>query len=200
MNGLNLKQIKVLENLNFDFIENIRALFIKVHISTECDRLFEDVDDEYCQISLISKKFEEWSIEQSVSYNEAYIALCLPKLYTPFVRLALVTWNPLESDQMLLNMKWFKDLASYNLRRKLSEDEIKIIPTIVEKMIVPKITGYIEQVWDPLSSNQTNRLQKLIRNLFYTFPTLNTSSKHSQVCKIFHLTKFVKKRFTHVII
>ena len=65
-------------------------------ISTEAHRLFEDVESDFCELGAIKRHFERWRNEQGESYHEAYIALCLPKLFTPFVKLKLLDWNPLE--------------------------------------------------------------------------------------------------------
>ena len=67
-------------------------------VTLEVSRLWEDVEPEYHEIAAIRRRFERWRREQPESYNEAYIALCLPKLLTPFVRLKLVAWNPLEAS------------------------------------------------------------------------------------------------------
>ncbi len=68
-------------------------------ISKSCDTLFEDVVDDFHDLHQIKSRFEEWRSEHSDSYNEAYIGLCLPKLLAPFVRLGLITWNPLQVTQ-----------------------------------------------------------------------------------------------------
>lgn len=58
--------------------------------------LCDDVLDEFCEVDFIRSRFETWKKDYSDSYNEAFIGLCLPKLFTPFVKLELVCWNPLE--------------------------------------------------------------------------------------------------------
>lgn len=58
--------------------------------------IFEDVNEEFYNLSILKRRFEEWAKFQTESYEEAYIALCLPKLFTPYVKLALIDWNPLE--------------------------------------------------------------------------------------------------------
>ncbi len=58
--------------------------------------MFEDALDDFYEVDLIKSRFEAWRNEQTESYDEAYIGLCLPKLFTPLVRLGLVTWNPLK--------------------------------------------------------------------------------------------------------
>jgi len=58
--------------------------------------VFEDVVDEFHDLSQIMKHFEEWKKFDLDSYKEAYVNLSLPKIFGPLVRLTLVTWNPLE--------------------------------------------------------------------------------------------------------
>ena len=65
-------------------------------ISRDVSTMFDDVMDDFCEFSHIKLRFESWKSEQRDSYEEAYIGLCLPKLFTPLVRLQLVNWNPLE--------------------------------------------------------------------------------------------------------
>ena len=52
--------------------------------------------DDFHELDQIKSRFEDWRTKHSESYNEAYIGLCLPKLFTPLVKLGLITWNPLQ--------------------------------------------------------------------------------------------------------
>jgi len=81
--------------LNMIFI-----LFIADHITTQVNTMFDDVIDEFHNLDLIKNRFEEWKYRHSDSYQEAYIGLCLPKLFSPFIKLSLITWNPLEVEFM----------------------------------------------------------------------------------------------------
>ena len=67
----------------------------------EADTVFDNVVDDFHDIRLVMSKFERWKRVQNASYEEAYIGLCLPKLFTPLVRLKLVDWNPLEVTSFL---------------------------------------------------------------------------------------------------
>ena len=71
-------------------------LFILAQSSVEADKLFDDVVDEFASISLIKSRLEMWKFQFPQSYQQAYISLCLPKVFLPFVKLQLLTWNPLE--------------------------------------------------------------------------------------------------------
>jgi len=71
-------------------------VFVADELSKSVATLFDDVEDDFCRLDLVLGRFETWKADYSDSYNEAFIALCLPKLFTPFVKLELVCWNPLE--------------------------------------------------------------------------------------------------------
>lgn len=42
--------------------------------------IFDDVTDEFCQTSLILKRFEMWRQRDRSSYTNTYFSLCLPKV------------------------------------------------------------------------------------------------------------------------
>ena len=42
----------------------------------------------------------------------------------------------------------------------------------------------VENVWDPLSNQQTHRLVKLIRKLVEMYPSVSADSKNTVVCVI----------------
>lgn len=71
------------------------------NITTIAEKLFEDALEDFSEMDLIRKRFEEWKLQFGDTYREAYISLCIPKLVTPFVKLQLVTWNPLEVRKIL---------------------------------------------------------------------------------------------------
>lgn len=58
--------------------------------------MFEDVHNEFCSLEIIKERFEKWKSTDSASYSQAFVGLCLPKLFAPFVRLQMLDWNPLE--------------------------------------------------------------------------------------------------------
>lgn len=60
------------------------------------DHIFEDVIDDFYDVRKIMKQFEKWKISLPETYKDAYIPLCLPKLFSPFVRLQLLQWNIFE--------------------------------------------------------------------------------------------------------
>lgn len=66
----------------------------------------------------------------------------------PIMRLALVTWNPLEEHgSELERMDWYNVTMQYGFNETETEEQllddpdVRLVPTVIEKIILPKITG-----------------------------------------------------------
>lgn len=70
--------------------------FSSERILSEEKVIFEDVVEDFSSIDSIKSRFEEWKNKHEDCYKNAYISLCLPKLFAPFIRLQLLDWNPFE--------------------------------------------------------------------------------------------------------
>ncbi|KAL0849773.1 hypothetical protein ABMA28_011726 [Loxostege sticticalis] len=121
-------------------------------------------------------------------YSDAYVAACLPRLLAPYVRHQLILWNPLadEDNEDYEKMDWYKCLMMYGVRpEKLSsgssgsEDELDpvpplteesvrddpdlcLVPTMVNRVVLPKLTELVEHAWDPMCVRACVRLRQLI--------------------------------------
>lgn len=78
-----------------NFIVKFLFSFLEV-IKNDAEVLMDDVLDEFASIDLILKQMYQWKINYQETYTEAYVNVCLPKLIGPYVRLEILTWNPLE--------------------------------------------------------------------------------------------------------
>ncbi|XP_044266326.1 PAX3- and PAX7-binding protein 1 [Tribolium madens] len=149
----------------------------------EIQEVFEDVVEDYSSVANILIKFEEWRETDLAAYNEAYATLCLPKVVSPLVRLDLIFWDPLNDSLDIERLEWYRTLALYGLHDDESEatlaqdPDINLLPTIVEKIIIPKLTQLVDRCWDPLSSSQTLKLVGIITRYVRKFPTLGPASK-----------------------
>lgn len=72
--------------------------------------MLDDVLEEFASVDLVLKHMLEWKKKYLESYIEAYVNVCLPKLVGPFVRIEMLTWNPLE-----VNKSVFTNLNRYNI-------------------------------------------------------------------------------------
>ncbi|XP_030661977.1 PAX3- and PAX7-binding protein 1 isoform X2 [Nomascus leucogenys] len=91
----------------------------KDRISKESSKVFEDVLESFYSIDCIKSQFEAWRSKYYTSYKDAYIGLCLPKLFNPLIRLQLLTWTPLE---LLGNFLQWYGIFSNKTLQELSID------------------------------------------------------------------------------
>ncbi|XP_020219031.1 transcriptional repressor ILP1 [Cajanus cajan] len=126
------------------------------------DEIFSDASEEYGQLSLVKRRMEEWKKEYSSSYKDAYMSLSLPLVFSPYVRLELLRWDPLHKGIDFQEMKWYKLLFTYGF----SEDgkdfvhddgdaDLELVPNLVEKVALPILHYEISHCWDMLSLQET---------------------------------------------
>lgn len=158
-----------------DVLESVRR---------DAETLMDDAADDFAQISGILSKFEMWKAKYPDTYNEAYINLCIPKILAPLIKLKLVLWNPLSDQCEDFEMsQWYEDCMRYAISESETEESLaadrdaRLVPTLVEKIIIPKIYDFVEKVWDPMSTTQTFRLVQLISKLGRDYPSLRPNSK-----------------------
>lgn len=70
------------------------------------DQIFDDTAEEYAQLSEVKQRFEKWKRDYSSSYRDAYMSLSVPNIFSPYVRLELLKWDPLHEDSDFFEMKW----------------------------------------------------------------------------------------------
>lgn len=121
--------------------------------------VFSDVKDDFYDVKKILSRFEEWRQSYSDSYHNAYISLCLPKLLNPIIRHQLLAWNPLKDTcEDFENLPWFTALETFchgHGHEELEHTDRQTLSNVLEKTLFPKLTAYVEMVWDPMSLRQT---------------------------------------------
>ncbi|EDV91346.1 PAX3- and PAX7-binding protein 1 isoform X1 [Drosophila grimshawi] len=158
-------------------------------IETQAAEAFDDVTDDFCKVDLILVKFYAWRKTDMSSYQDAFVSLCLPKLLAPLVRHELLLWSPLlEEYTDIETMHWYQACMLYACQPDETVDRLKqdpdfnLVPSLMEKIVLPKVNALVTECWDPLSTTQTLRLVGFINRLGREFP-LNSSNK--QLKKLF---------------
>ncbi|XP_054829279.1 PAX3- and PAX7-binding protein 1 [Eublepharis macularius] len=155
-------------------------------ILKESSKVFEDVLENFYSIDCIKSQFEAWRSKYFSSYKDAYIGLCLPKLLNPLIRLQLLTWNPLEDKcQDFERMLWFESLLFYGCEEHEQEKDdadVSLLPTIVERVVLTKLTVLAENIWDPFSTTQTSRMVAVTLKLINGYPSvIHAENKNTQM-------------------
>ncbi|XP_039050216.1 transcriptional repressor ILP1-like isoform X2 [Hibiscus syriacus] len=123
------------------------------------DQVFSDASEEYSQLSAVKQKFEKLKKDYSSSYRDAYMSLSIPAIFSPYVRLELLKWDPLHRDEDFSDMKWHNLLFNYGFPEDgnfASDDaDANLVPALVEKIALPVLHHEISYCWDMLSSQET---------------------------------------------
>lgn len=85
----------LLSYLIFQFTLIFLFSFSSETIEQDAVRLFEDVVEDFSSVGGALRKFNQWRTEDKTAYCEAYVSITLPRILAPFIRLDLVSWNPL---------------------------------------------------------------------------------------------------------
>ncbi|KAM9860857.1 intron Large complex component GCFC2 isoform 2-T2 [Aulostomus maculatus] len=141
----------------------------KADILLRSQAVFSDVQDEFCDVKKILFRFEEWRRFYSESYHSAYISLCLPKLLNPIIRHQLLTWNPLrDASSDFENLPWFTAVETFchgHGHQELDYIDRQMLANVIERTVLPKITAFVELVWDPMSLHESVRLAEVCHRL-----------------------------------
>ncbi|CAN6727631.1 unnamed protein product [Malus baccata var. baccata] len=126
-------------------------------------KVFDDAAEEYSQLSVVKERFEDWKREYASSYRDAYMSLSVPTIFSPYVRLELLKWDPLRDKADFLNMNWHSLLMDYGLLEDgddLAADDAdaNLVPDLVEKVALPILHHQVVHCWNILSMRETENV------------------------------------------
>nr|XP_057945817.1 GC-rich sequence DNA-binding factor 2 [Doryrhamphus excisus] len=131
--------------------------------------VFADVHDDFHDVKRILSRFEEWRAFYSESYHSAYISICLPKLLNPIIRHHLLVWNPLKDTCMDFEKSpWFTAVETFchgHGHEELEHSDREMLCNVIERTVIPKITAFVDLMWDPMSLRQSTSLTDLCHRL-----------------------------------
>ncbi|XP_047437161.1 GC-rich sequence DNA-binding factor 2 [Mugil cephalus] len=131
--------------------------------------VFSNVQEDFYNVKKILSRFEEWRSFYSDSYHSAYISLCLPKLLNPIVRHQLLAWNPLKDvNGGFEDLPWFTAVETFchgHGHEELDHTDRETLSNVIQKTVLPKMTAYVDLVWDPMSQQQSLCLSDVCHRL-----------------------------------
>ena len=136
---------------------------------------FDDTNEEFCSIEFIKRRLEHFKVRCRAAYFQAYVPESLPQLFSPFVRSELIQWDPKTSRQTskasLRSLAWFETLESYGRVDSGgggggSDPEEALVPTLLEKILLPRLTFVISNCWEVTHWKQSQAIKSIVAGLF----------------------------------
>jgi GC-rich sequence DNA-binding factor len=156
------------------------------------DVVFSDAAEEYSSLTIVKDKFEGWKTQYPLAYRDAHVALSVPSVFTPYVRLELLKWDPLHKTTDFFDMDWPNILVDYDVQDiDPNDSDINLVGILAEKVALPILHHRIMHCWDVLS---TQRTQKAVDAIFMLITYVPASSK-----ALHQLLASVCKRLTEAI-
>ncbi|XP_044946055.1 transcriptional repressor ILP1 [Hordeum vulgare subsp. vulgare] len=123
------------------------------------DAVFGDAAEEYSSLTIVKDKFEGWKTQYPLAYRDAHVSLSAPSVFTPYVRLELLNWDPLHETTSFFDMQWTNVLVGYGVQDEDSADpndlDLNLIQVLAEKVALPVLHHRIKHCWDILSTQRT---------------------------------------------
>ncbi|PKU83754.1 hypothetical protein MA16_Dca010147 [Dendrobium catenatum] len=74
------------------------------------EQVFSDAVDKYSKLSFVKERLERWKKCRLPSYQDAYISLSVPYIFSPYVRLELLKWDHLYKTMDFFDMNTARNL------------------------------------------------------------------------------------------
>jgi len=165
-------------------IDNSNLKKMKQEIESQSQTVLQDVIEEFSDVSKVMQRMQSWKNSDHDSYQSAYVSLCLPKIFSPLIRLEILNWSPFIPSPSMSEYNWYITLASFsinedeNFSQFESDPDRILLSTCCEKVVLPKLVNIVESSYDVVSSTQTNSLVACLKKLVDDFPTVTMKSKH----------------------
>lgn len=159
-------------------------------IRKEAQAMFADALPAWRSVRGVCRRLSRWRSTNIELYRTAYVADCLPSLLAPYVRHELLLWNPMaeEDNEDYEKMDWYRCAMMYGMKidksssdsddaemngdepyvPTLNEDilrddpDLMLVPTLVQKVLVPKLTELVESSWDPMCVRACVRMRGVL--------------------------------------
>ncbi|KAL4199891.1 hypothetical protein AMTRI_Chr03g53570 [Amborella trichopoda] len=172
---------------------------------SSCDELlqtaseiFGDAADEFSNLSVVKVRFEGWKRQYLPTYRDAYMSMNASAIFSPYVRLELLKWDPLYKYTDFDDMRWHSLLFDYGIKAGASgyesdDSDADLIPKLVEKVALPILHHDIAHCWDMLSTKETKNAVSATKLLIDYIPASSEALQELLVSVRTRLSEAVSK-------
>jgi len=140
----------------------------KAEILQKYYEFFSDTNENFKDLNIVKKNFEDWKEKYAKEYNQGFGGLSMPGVFELFVKYELFLWEPLEKYREFEDMIWHQEASTYGTTNMMEldnydpdDDDNKLLIRIVEKFAIPKVKELIK-LWNVFSINQTRNLLRIL--------------------------------------
>eukprot|EP00123_Amoebidium_parasiticum_P017284 comp23785_c1_seq1/m.41275 comp23785_c1_seq1/g.41275 ORF comp23785_c1_seq1/g.41275 comp23785_c1_seq1/m.41275 type:complete len:825 (-) comp23785_c1_seq1:161-2635(-) len=149
-------------------------------IQQQAREVFEDTSDQFSSVHNVRLKLEGWKGAYPQAYADAYVNTCVPRIFVPYVRLQMVDWQPLLGlGTDFEHQEWFTELLTYGQPCPDDDPDCNLVLDLMQRVLMPKLTGLARHCFDPLSARQTRRLKDMLGRL-EDYPIMEQTNKAAQ--------------------
>eukprot|EP00833_Pecoramyces_ruminatium_P001528 jgi/Orpsp1_1/1175560/evm.model.c7180000054353.2 len=155
---------------NDDFDEKDQEVFDikKAEILQKYYEFFSDTNNDFKDLNIIKKNFENWKEKYPKEYNQGFGGLSMPGVFELFMKYELLLWEPLENYKEFEDMIWHQEASTYGTNNMMEldnydpeDDDNKLLIRLVEKFAIPKVKELIK-LWNVFSICQTKNLLRIL--------------------------------------
>ena len=157
---------------------------VRSDVESQARLAMEDVVEEFSVLGNVMERLQSWRQGDQESYSSAYVSLCLPRIFSPLIRLEMLFWDPLSKISAMSSYGWFSTLATFALseddkfQQWETDPDRNLISSCCEKVVLPRLVTIVKGSYDPMSSSQTNNLVSFVSKVVTDNPTISMRSKH----------------------
>ncbi|ORX60223.1 hypothetical protein BCR36DRAFT_316823 [Piromyces finnis] len=140
----------------------------KAEILKKYNEFFNDTNENFKDLSLIKKNFENWKEKYPKEYNQGFGGLSMPGVFELFIKYELLMWEPLEDYKEFEEMIWHQEASTYGTSNMMEldnydpeDEDNKLLIRLVEKFAIPKVKELV-QLWNVFSIHQTKNLLRIL--------------------------------------
>jgi GC-rich sequence DNA-binding factor len=147
---------------------------MRIEIVTTAKTLFFDTSEEFSSLASLKSTLEGFKKEFPSEYSSAYFPLSNAALFSPFIRLELLEWEPIldfESPSLISRLEkqsWHQELFNFGLvdaTTSTGDLDNELIPQIVKQLALPLALEAAEFHWNPLDVDQSQRMANLYEDM-----------------------------------
>ena len=151
--------------------ETARAARSAADVAHAASTVFADTDDAFSSLDAVAARLHVFKEAHPDAYSRAYVADTAPALFAPFIRLALLSWDPLnESAPSFDAAPWVATLAEYGVINGVAGEDDAALPRLVADIALPALSSALSSRWTPRSPSASRAAARALADMAVYVP------------------------------